>query len=80
MVAHKYAYASIDSYRDNFESLFVVAGVNGNKEKYREWLIKNKSKYDNVYFDITINGHLFENIERSQVRHHIQILDEAIGV
>jgi hypothetical protein len=41
---------------------------------------KNKSKYDNVYFDITINGHLFENVERSQVRHHIQILDEAIGV
>lgn len=41
---------------------------------------KNKSKYDNVYFDITINGHLFENVERSQVRHHIQILDNAIGV
>ena len=41
---------------------------------------KNKSKYDNVYFDITINGHLFVNVECSQVRHHIQILDEAIGV
>lgn len=41
---------------------------------------KNKSKYDNVYFDITINGHLIENVERSQVRHHIQILDDAIGV
>ncbi len=57
MVAHKYAYASIDSYRDNFESLFVVAGVNGNKEKYHEWLIKNKLKYDHatqfdIYYDM----------------------------
>ena len=41
---------------------------------------KNKSKYDNVYFDITIKGHLFENIERSEVRHLIEILDNGIGV
>ena len=57
MVAHKYAYASIDIYRDNFESLFVVAGVNGNEAKYNDWLIKNKEKYDyatqfDVFFDM----------------------------
>lgn len=40
----------------------------------------NKSKYDNVYFDITIKGHLFSNIERSEVRHLIEILDNGIGV
>jgi hypothetical protein len=41
---------------------------------------QKKSKYDNVYFDITIKGHLFENIERSEIRHLIQILDNGIGV
>ena len=41
---------------------------------------KNKSKYDNVYFDITINGNLYENVERSQVRHLIEKLDNKIGV
>lgn len=41
---------------------------------------KNKSKYDNVYFDITIKGQLFENLERSEIRHLIEILDNGIGV
>ena len=41
---------------------------------------QKKSKYDNVYFDITIKGHLFQNIERSEVRHLIEILDNGIGV
>ena len=41
---------------------------------------KNKSKFDNVYFDFTINGHIFENVERSEIRHLIEILDNGIGV
>lgn len=37
-----------------------------------------KSKFDNVYFDFIINGHLFQNIERSEIRHLISILDNGI--
>lgn len=57
MVSHKYAWASISKYRDNFDSVFVVAGVGGSAEKYREWLIKNRDKYDyatqfDIYYDM----------------------------
>jgi hypothetical protein len=57
MVAHKYAYASIDTYRDNFDKVFVVAGVKANEVKYNDWLIKNKDKYDyatqfDVFYDM----------------------------
>jgi len=57
MVAHKYAYASIDTYRDNFEKVFVVAGVKANKEKYHAWLKPNREKYDyatqfDVFYDM----------------------------
>jgi hypothetical protein len=57
MVAHKYAYASIDKYRTNFDSVFVVAGAKAKPEPYHEWLIKNKERYDyatqfDVYYDM----------------------------
>jgi len=57
MVAHKYAYASIDKYRNNFENVFVVAGVKADAEKYREWLKPNREKYDyatqfDVFYDM----------------------------
>lgn len=41
---------------------------------------KNKSKYDNLYFDVTIDGVTFKNVERSKLRHHIEIIDNKIGV
>lgn len=41
---------------------------------------KKKSKFDNLYFDITINGVLIENMERSDIRHLIEILDNGIEV
>lgn len=40
---------------------------------------KNKSKYDNEYFDINIEGLELKKIERSEVRHLIQILDNGIS-
>lgn len=36
---------------------------------------KGSSKFDNEYFEIKLNGEIFE---RSQVRHIIEILDEQI--
>lgn len=39
---------------------------------------KNKSKYDNEYFDVTINGVTHEALEKSEVRHLIEILDQKI--
>ena len=39
---------------------------------------KYKNKYDNEYFDVTINGITHENLEKSDIRHLIQILDNAI--
>ncbi len=37
-----------------------------------------KNKYDNEYYDITIDGITFENKEKSEVRHLIEILDNEI--
>ena len=56
MVSHKYAWASIDKYRDNFDNVFVVAGSNGVQCDYLEWLVKNKDKYDYAtQFDVWYN-------------------------
>lgn len=57
MVAHKYAYASIDTYRENFDKVFVVAGVKADADKYRDWLKPNREKYDyatqfDVFYDM----------------------------
>ena len=58
MVAHKYAYASIDKYRDNFDKVFVVAGVNiKDPTLYHQWLKDNRDKYDyatqfDVFYDM----------------------------
>lgn len=43
-------------------------------------ITKKKSKYDNIYFDVKINGHVFESLERSDIRYLIQILDNGIEV
>ncbi len=68
MVAHKYTWASIDSYRDNFDSVFVVAGVKGDQDKYLNWLIKNKEKYDyatqfDVFYDMNAT---MKNLEKER--------------
>ena len=68
MVAHKYTWASIDSYRDNFDSVFVVAGVKGDQDKYLDWLIKNKEKYDyatqfDVFYDMDAT---IKNLEKER--------------
>lgn len=39
---------------------------------------KTKSKFDNEYFDITINGITHERLEKSEVRHLIGVLDNEI--
>ena len=38
----------------------------------------NNSKYDNIYYDIEIDGVRFERMEKSEVRHLIEILDNGI--
>jgi hypothetical protein len=59
-------------YKYDIAYIFVIIIKTINmKTTIKPTAVKKKSKYDNVYFDITINGHLFENVERSQVRHHI---------
>lgn len=40
-------------------------------------LSKNSSKYDNEYFQIDVNGNKIK-LERSEVSHLIQILDNGI--
>lgn len=39
---------------------------------------KYKTKQDNEYFDVTINGITHEHLEKSEIRHLIQILDNTI--
>lgn len=39
---------------------------------------KYKSKLDNEYFDITINGITHERLEKSEVRQLIGVLDKEI--
>ena len=41
LLSHKYSYANIKKFRPKFESIFMVAGTNGNPEKYHDFL-KNK--------------------------------------
>lgn len=41
---------------------------------------KYKTKHDNLYFDLTINGITHEHLERSKLRHLLEIVDSAIGV
>lgn len=38
---------------------------------------KNNSKYDNEYYEVKLNGEIFE---RSQIRHIIEILDSMIAI
>lgn len=46
MVAHKYVSANISKYWEMFESVFVVAGVDGNADKYHDWLKINRQYYE----------------------------------
>ena len=39
---------------------------------------KYKSKLGNEYFDVTINGVTHEHLEKSEIRHLVGILDNAI--
>ena len=46
LLSHKYSYANIKKFRPKFESIFMVAGTNGNPEKYHDFLKNKKEYYD----------------------------------
>jgi hypothetical protein len=46
LVSHKYSYASIGTFSDCFENIFVVAGSNDNPDKYHDFLKEKKEHYN----------------------------------
>ena len=46
LLSHKYSYANVKKFRPKFDSIFMVAGTNGNPDKYHEFLKKKKEYYD----------------------------------
>ena len=56
MLSHRYSYANIKKFQE-FDSVFVVAGTNGDADKYHSWLKANKERYNfatqfDVFYDM----------------------------
>tara|TARA_R110002020_G_scaffold11474_1_gene43135 strand:+ start:2070 stop:2837 length:768 start_codon:yes stop_codon:yes gene_type:complete len=57
MLSHRYSYANISKFNNNFENIMVVAGTKGDPEKYWDFLKKKKDMYNyatqfDVYYDM----------------------------
>tara|TARA_R110002020_G_scaffold472968_1_gene701610 strand:- start:1506 stop:2270 length:765 start_codon:yes stop_codon:yes gene_type:complete len=56
MLSFRYSYANIVKFRDNFDSIFVVAGTKSDPDKYHQWLKDKKEYYDYAtQFDVFYN-------------------------
>lgn len=56
MLSFKYSYANITKFRDKFESIFVVAGIGTEADRYHELLKKHRENYDHAtQFDVFYN-------------------------
>ena len=57
MLSFRYSYANITKFRDKFDSIFVVAGVGTEAERYHDLLKKHRENYDfatqfDVFYDM----------------------------
>lgn len=56
MLSFRYSYANIKKFRDNFDSIFVVAGTGSDPHKYHEFLKDKREYYDHAaQYDVLYN-------------------------
>ena len=46
MFSHRYSYASIDKFKDKFNSVFIVPGSKDDPDKYHQFLKDKKESYN----------------------------------
>ena len=56
MLSFRYSYANIKKFRDNFDSIFVVAGTGSDPHKYHDFLKDKREYYDYAaQYDVLYN-------------------------
>ena len=81
LLSHKYSYENIKKFRPKFESIFMVAGTNGNPEKYHEFLKKKREYYDyatqfDVFYKMDETLKYLENERKSGIDWTLPVLQE----